>query len=183
VRRITCSFIVLALDIHVFCLLREAESVILHIMVKVWGMCSELNISCGRGQGVLCIVVNATRRPELGYAWECGVLYPINIIRVGLGSGHITCRSVHALNFRVWNEKFEMVSHFSNSSWNLIGHVYKENAPCWNLIGHFEIGQWPAAIFFVSETFLKCFCHTTDPTPYWVLHVACSYLQPTTDNL
>jgi len=25
----------------------------LHAMKKVWGMCSEFNISCGRGQGVL----------------------------------------------------------------------------------------------------------------------------------
>ena len=35
VRRITCSFIALALDIHVFCLHAEAEGTILHTMKKV----------------------------------------------------------------------------------------------------------------------------------------------------
>jgi len=53
VRRITCSFIALALDIHVFCLRAEAEGAILHTTKKVWGMRSEFNISCGRGQRVL----------------------------------------------------------------------------------------------------------------------------------
>ena len=53
VRRITCSFIALALDIHVFSLRAEAESAILLAMKKVWGMHSEFNISCGRGQGIL----------------------------------------------------------------------------------------------------------------------------------
>jgi len=52
VRRITCSFVALALDIHIFCLRAEAEDAILHTMKKVWGMHSEFNISCGRGQGV-----------------------------------------------------------------------------------------------------------------------------------
>jgi len=51
--RITCSFIALALGIHVFCLRAEAEGAILHTMKKVWGMPSEFNNSCGRGQGVL----------------------------------------------------------------------------------------------------------------------------------
>ena len=53
VRRITCSFIALALDIHVFCLRTEAEGSILHTTKKVWGMRSEFSISCGRGQRVL----------------------------------------------------------------------------------------------------------------------------------
>ena len=53
VRRITCSFIALALGIHVFCLHAEAEGAILLTMKKVWGMCSEFNISCGRGQCIL----------------------------------------------------------------------------------------------------------------------------------
>ena len=51
--RITCSFIALALDIHVLWLRREAESAILHSTKKVLRMHSEFNISCGRGQGVL----------------------------------------------------------------------------------------------------------------------------------
>jgi len=46
-RRITCSFIALALNIHVFCLRAEAEGAILHAMKKVSGMHSEFNISCG----------------------------------------------------------------------------------------------------------------------------------------
>ena len=53
VRRITCSFIALALDIHVFCLRTEAEGAILHTTTKVWGMRSEFSILCGRGQRVL----------------------------------------------------------------------------------------------------------------------------------
>jgi len=50
---ITCSFIALALDIHVFCLRAEAEGAILHTTKKVCGMRSEFSISCGRGQCVL----------------------------------------------------------------------------------------------------------------------------------
>ena len=41
VRRITYSFIALALGIHVFCLRAEAVGAILHTMRKVWGMRSE----------------------------------------------------------------------------------------------------------------------------------------------
>ena len=47
VRRINCSFIVLALDIHVFCLRAEAEGAILHTTKKVWGMRSEFSIHMG----------------------------------------------------------------------------------------------------------------------------------------
>ena len=47
VQRITCSFIALTLDIHVFCLCTKAEGAILHATKKVWGMRSEFNISCG----------------------------------------------------------------------------------------------------------------------------------------
>jgi len=36
VRRITCSFVTLALDIHVFCLRAEAEGANLHATKKVW---------------------------------------------------------------------------------------------------------------------------------------------------
>ena len=50
--QITCSFIALALDIHVFCLRAEAEGAILHAMKRLRNA-SEFNISCGRGQGVL----------------------------------------------------------------------------------------------------------------------------------
>ena len=45
--RITCSFIALALNIHIFCLRAEAEGAILHATKKVSGMHSEFNISCG----------------------------------------------------------------------------------------------------------------------------------------
>jgi len=51
--QITCSFIALAFDIHVFCLRAEAEGAILHVTKKIWGMRSEFNISCRRGQGIL----------------------------------------------------------------------------------------------------------------------------------
>jgi len=51
--QVSHSFIALALDIHVFCLHAEAADAILHATEKVWGMCSEFYISCGRGQGVL----------------------------------------------------------------------------------------------------------------------------------
>jgi len=53
VLRITCSFIALALDIHVFCLRAEAEGAILHTTKKFRGMRSEFSISCGRVQRVL----------------------------------------------------------------------------------------------------------------------------------
>jgi len=53
--RITCSFIALALDVHVFCLRAEAEGAILHTTKMVWGM----RISCGRGQ---CVFVASPRR-------------------------------------------------------------------------------------------------------------------------
>ena len=49
VQGITCSLIVLTLAIHIFKL--RAEGTILHAMKKVWGMRSELNILCWRGQG------------------------------------------------------------------------------------------------------------------------------------
>ena len=51
--QITCSFIALALGIHVFCQRAEAEGAILHATKKVWGMRSEFSISCGRGQDIL----------------------------------------------------------------------------------------------------------------------------------
>ena len=59
VRRITCSFVALALNIHIFCLHAEAEDAILHAMKKVWEMRSEFNISCGRGQSVLLASASA----------------------------------------------------------------------------------------------------------------------------
>ena len=55
VQWITCSLIVLTLDIHVFRLHAEAEGAILYTTKKVWGMHSEFNISCGRGQASLLL--------------------------------------------------------------------------------------------------------------------------------
>jgi len=43
VRRKTCSFIALTLDIHIFCLCAEAAGAILYETKKVWGMRSEFN--------------------------------------------------------------------------------------------------------------------------------------------
>jgi len=70
VRRITCSFIALALDILVFCLRAKAEGAIFHTTNKVWGMRSEFIISCGRGQGVLvALPLQEVRITKCGWVW------------------------------------------------------------------------------------------------------------------
>ena len=71
VRRITCSFIALALDIHVFCLRAEAEGAILDVSIKVWGKRSELNTSCGRVKASLLFEwVRSQKRRRLS-PWRC----------------------------------------------------------------------------------------------------------------
>ena len=75
VRRITCSFIALALDIHVFCLRAEAEGAILHATKKVWGMRSEFNISCGRGQGILvALLLQEVHITKCGWVWMGSII-------------------------------------------------------------------------------------------------------------
>ena len=51
-RRITCPFIALSLDIHVFYLRPEAEGAVLHTTRMVCRMRSEFIQVCGRGQNV-----------------------------------------------------------------------------------------------------------------------------------
>jgi len=60
VRRITCSFIALALDIHVFSLRAEAEGAILYATKKVWGMRSELTFHVGRAK--VCLWLRLCRK-------------------------------------------------------------------------------------------------------------------------
>jgi len=70
VRWITCSFIALALGIHVFCLHAEAEGAILHATKRIWGMRSEFNNSCGRGQGVLAaLLLQEVHITKCGQVW------------------------------------------------------------------------------------------------------------------
>ena len=67
-RRITCSFITLVLDIHVFCLRAEAEGAILHATKRFEDCTQNLAFHVGGAKGVA----------NFAFDWNVNYMFPVN---------------------------------------------------------------------------------------------------------